>query len=84
MEVLVVALILDIIIGVVSYTWKGRNGFAFFFWAFLLSPLIGFIILLCVKNLKAEAEKERIRKEEKEADERCHLETLAALSGRRE
>ena len=84
MEVLVFALILDIIIGVVSYTWKGRNGFAFFLWAFLLSPVIGFIILLCVKNLKAEAEKERLRKEENEAAERRHLETLAVLSNRRD
>jgi len=68
-------------------TSRGRSGVAFFFIAFLTSPLLGLIIVLLMKNLTAEAEKESTRRAEEEVREKrrreeheLQLESLRSLS----
>ena len=67
-------------------TSRGRSGVAFFFISFLTSPLLGLIIVLVMKNLTAEAEKDSARRAEDEAREKrrreeheLQLESLRSL-----
>ena len=66
---------------------RGRSGVAFFFIAFLTSPILGLVIVLLMKNLTAEAEKEAARRAEDDAREKrrreeheLQLESLRSLS----
>jgi hypothetical protein len=68
-------------------TSRGRSGVAFFFVAFLTTPLLGLIIVLLMKNLTAEAEKEAARRAEDDVREKrrreeheLQLESLRSLS----
>lgn len=68
-------------------TSRGRSGVAFFFIAFFTSPLLGLIIVLVMKNLTAEAEKELARKAEEDQREKrrkeeheLQLESLRSLN----
>jgi hypothetical protein len=45
---------------------RGRSGIGFFFLSAVLSPLIGLIAVLVVKNLKEEEQLELMRKEDHE------------------
>ncbi|EPT1451953.1 hypothetical protein ACVOZ6_003541 [Escherichia coli] len=74
MTLLIIIIVLDILVGVMASS-RGRSGFGFFLLSFLLSPLIGLVILLCVRNIAAE---DRIKAEKAEADRR-HEETIAAI-----
>jgi hypothetical protein len=69
---------------------RGRSGMGFFFLSVILSPLLGFIVLLVTKDLKAEEEKEKLQREEREREEQRHredhekqLESLRALTAAR-
>ena len=60
---------------------RGRSGIAYFFFAFLLSPLLVFILLLCAKDLKAEAARESQRREleARDREHKTQLETIKTL-----
>jgi hypothetical protein len=69
---------------------RGRSGIGFFFLSIALSPLLGFIVLLVIKDLKAEEEKGKLRREELEREELRHreehekqLESLRAITAAR-
>ena len=51
-------------------TSRGRSGVAFFFISFFTSPLLGLIIVLVMKNLTAQAEKDSARRAEDVAREK--------------
>ena len=62
---------------------RGRSGLGFFLIALLLSPLLAFIILLVIKDLKAEEDAKLVeagRRREEEA-RRDELLTVRALGG---
>jgi hypothetical protein len=66
---------------------RGRSGFGFFLLSFIFSPLLGLIVVLVMKNLTQEAEREYERRREEENREterkREHerqLESLRALA----
>ena len=68
-------------------TSRGRSGLAFFFISFFTSPLLGLIIVLLIKNLTDEDERELARKAEEEQrekrrkeDHELQLESLRSLS----
>lgn len=50
MEVFLIWLVFAVLVGVLANS-RGRSGFGFFLLSVLLSPLIGLIIVLVIKNL---------------------------------
>lgn len=58
---------------------RGRSGFGFFLVSALLSPLIGLIIVLVIRNPKEEEQKETIRRQEHERQ----LESIRAIAAPR-
>lgn len=83
MEIFVGWLIFAALVGVFANS-RGRSGFGFFLLSALLSPLVGFIIVLVIKDLNKEAEvaEQRRREEErKDFDRKAdHEKQLAALT----
>ena len=55
---------------------RGRSGLGFFLFSLLLSPLIGFVIVLIMSNLVEEEAKERLRRRDHER----HLESIRAIA----
>lgn len=49
---------------------RGRNGFGFFLLSVVLSPLLGLVIVLVIKNIKEDEAKEHQRKIDEESKER--------------
>jgi hypothetical protein len=56
---LVVWIVLCIFCGVLARS-RGRSGVGYFFLSFLLSPLIGFIVVLVLKPISKNVEKEKL------------------------
>ena len=69
MEILFLWLVASIVIGVVA-ACRGRSGVGWFLFSLLLSPLFGFILVVCLPNLKAQR-----------AADRRHNELIAAMRG---
>ena len=70
---------------------RGRSGFGFFLLSFFLSPILGLIVVLVMKNLTEENAKEEIRRLELEAKEaqrrrehEAHLESIRAITSKKE
>lgn len=76
-------LALSICIGIIA-SGRGRSGFGWFLIAVIISPLISLVLLLVMKNLRAEEEesvrayKEKMRQQQ---EDEHRLELLAAISG---
>jgi hypothetical protein len=89
MEIFLIWVVLAIGVAYFADT-RGRSGIGFFFLSIVLSPLLGFIVLLVIKDLKAEEEKGKLRREELEREELRHreehekqLESIRALTAAR-
>lgn len=54
---------------------RGRNGFGFFVLSVFLSPLVGLIVVLAIRNLKADA----IAAARREQDHQRQAQSLAAI-----
>lgn len=65
MEIVFFWLLLAVLVGLFASS-RGRSGFGWFLFAAVLSPLIGFIIVLVIQDLKAAAAAEDSRKREEE------------------
>lgn len=72
-------------------TSRGRSGVGFFLISFFFSPILGLIVVLVMKNLTEENEKEAIRRRELEAKEaqrrrehEAHLESIRAITSKKE
>ncbi|GAB2703937.1 SHOCT domain-containing protein [Comamonas sediminis] len=66
---------------------RGRSGWGFFLLSFLLSPLVGLIVVLVTKDLAAERQQyserqrdEYLRTKEREREHEKQLESLRAIS----
>lgn len=82
MEIFLVWAVLSILVAAFADS-RGRSAFGYLLLALVLSPLLGFIILLVTPNLKARAQEEaaRAREEENRAAERqrVHEREIVAL-----
>jgi hypothetical protein len=70
---------------------RGRSGLGFFLLSFFLSPILGLIVVLVIKNLTEESEKEAMRRRELSAKEdqrrrehEAHLESIRAIASKKE
>lgn len=70
---------------------RGRSAFGFFLLSFFLSPILGLIVVLVMKNLTEEQAKEAIRRREADAQEEqrrreheAHLESIRAIAPKKE
>jgi hypothetical protein len=70
---------------------RGRSGFGFFLLSFFLSPILGLIVVLVMKNLIEEHASEAIRRREADAKEEqrrreheAHLESIRAITSKKE
>lgn len=70
--------VLSVLVGFIAES-RGRSGPGFFILSVLLSPLIGLIVVLIVRNLKEEAKNEALRLEEQER----HAQTIRAIESSR-
>lgn len=75
MEIFLIWLLLAVGVGFLADS-RGRSGFGFFFLSIVLSPLLGLIIVLVIRNPKDEEAKERLRREEHEKQ----LESIRAIA----
>jgi hypothetical protein len=82
MEIVFVWLVLAGLVGLFANS-RGRSGFGFFLLSAVLSPLLGFVIVLVSKDLNEEAQREAQRKMDEDRKERErkeeHEKQLAAL-----
>lgn len=69
---------------------RGRSGFGFFLLSVLLSPVVGLVVVLVIKDLVAERTKEDLRRKEDERTEKQRqkehekqLESIKALAATR-
>ena len=80
MEILFLGwLVLSIVTGAVASS-RGRSGVGFTLIAFLLSPLLAFIILLLLPNLAEQARVETLRAEDRRRDDDRQLEAIRATA----
>ncbi len=75
MELFLGWLILSVGVGCLANA-RGRSGFGFFLVSALLSPLIGLIIVLVVRNPKEEEQQQNVRRQEHERQ----LESIRAIA----
>jgi hypothetical protein len=68
-------LVLAIVVGSLASS-RGRSGFGYFLLALVMTPLVGFAILLALNNKAEEARQEQLRREDHER----HLESIKALT----
>lgn len=68
---------------------RGRSGFGFFLLSFFFSPLLGLIVVLVIKNLTVEAERESEkrreddwREQERKREHEKQLESLRVLAAK--
>lgn len=54
-------IILSVCVGVFAHTSKGRSGVGFALLSLLLSPLVGFVILLVIKPDEKQVEKQELQ-----------------------
>lgn len=75
MEIFLLWVLFAIGVGALANS-RGRSGVGFFLLSAVLSPLVGLIVVLVMSDLKAEAAKERLRKEDHERE----LESIRVLA----
>lgn len=68
-------LVLAIVVGSLASS-RGRSGFGYFLLALVMSPLVGFAILLALNNKAEDDRQEQLRREDHER----HLESIKALT----
>ena len=88
MELFVAWVLLSIGVGVLAGT-RGQSGFAFFFLSFFMSPIIGLIIVLIMRNRTEDEKKERAQKEDddkkhelRKKDHELQVESIKAITAR--
>ncbi len=75
MEIVLVWLLFAVGVGFLADS-RGRSGFGFFLVSAVLSPILGLIIVLVIRNPKDEEKKEALRREEHERN----LESIRAIA----
>ena len=75
MEIFAVWLVFCVLVAVLAAA-RGRSVFGFFVLSFLLSPLIGLVVLLIVQNLAEEERQRDVRSQ----DQKLHASTIGAAA----
>lgn len=79
MEIVFVWAVLSSLVGMLANS-RGRSGFGYALLSFVLSPLIGLIVVLVTKNLIEEGERERRNAAEKRAEHERQIESIKVLA----